>query len=207
MSVRQMGDVNSVNEPDRIAIVDLADDLQVRKQRIFKVLGRLGISQSQRRDPSRRNQLVATVTSAEANRIRAELEKSASVPVGGAPLAGEFMSGVADDVGYFYLIQLEPDHDPGRFKLGFTTDLDGRLRKHRCSAPFSSYVATWPCKRGWERAAIDCATEGCEKLHTEVFRATSIDAIASRAKAFFTVMPHCAGEADERETDEETGNV
>ena len=32
-----------MSEPDRIAIVDLADDLQVRKQRIFKILHVLAI--------------------------------------------------------------------------------------------------------------------------------------------------------------------
>jgi hypothetical protein len=33
-----------VTEEERIAIGELADDLQVRKQRIFKILPRLGIS-------------------------------------------------------------------------------------------------------------------------------------------------------------------
>ena len=42
-----------MSDVERIAIVDLADDLQVRKQRIFKILLRLGIRPTQRRDPSR----------------------------------------------------------------------------------------------------------------------------------------------------------
>jgi phage antirepressor YoqD-like protein len=47
-----------VSEAERIAIVDLADDLQVRKQRIFKILRRLGIRPTQRRDARRGNQNV-----------------------------------------------------------------------------------------------------------------------------------------------------
>ena len=35
--------VNDASTQERIAIVDLADDLQVRKQRIFKILPRLDI--------------------------------------------------------------------------------------------------------------------------------------------------------------------
>jgi hypothetical protein len=172
-------------ESERIAIVDLADDLQVRKQRIFKILPRLGIRASQRREPERGNQNVATVSTSEAAAIRAEIQKVAQ------PLATNAMPGLSysDDIGFFYLIQLEPDHDPGRFKLGFTMDLDGRLQKHRCSAPFASYVKTWLCKRTWERAAIDCCTAACEQLHTEIFRAASLVEVAERASAFFSLMP------------------
>ena len=46
---------------ERIAIVDLADDLQVRKQRIFKILERLNIRPSQRREQSRGNQPPTTL--------------------------------------------------------------------------------------------------------------------------------------------------
>jgi hypothetical protein len=60
--------------------------------------------------------------------------------------------------GVFYFLQLEPIHDPGRIKLGFTTDLDGRLRKHRCSAPFAQCLKTWPCRRIWERTVMDAIT-------------------------------------------------
>lgn len=186
-----------MSEPERIAIVDLADDLQVRKQRIFKILPRLGIRPTQRREASRGNQNVATVSQTEAIAIRTELEKasgstSCSNLVSGS--AGVFYS---EDVGFFYLIQLEPEHDLGRFKLGFTMDLDGRLQKHRCSAPFAQYIATWFCRRVWERAAIDCVTNACEQLHTEVFRAASLEQIATRAKSFFAMMPNLEQDAED----------
>jgi hypothetical protein len=93
------------------------------------------------------------------------------------------------DVGYFYLIQLEPEYDPFRFKVGFTTDLTGRLRHHRCSAPFAEYLKNWPCRRTWERAAIDCTTVNTEQLHTEVFRCASLEAVLARAEQFFATMP------------------
>ncbi len=175
---------------ERIAIVDLADDLQIRKQRIFKILKRLNIRPTQRREQSRGNQNVATVSMADAAAIRTEILKSSGAPVGGnSPLNGGAAVFYSDDVGFFYVIQLEPDHDPGRFKVGFTMDLEGRLQKHRCSAPFSTYLNTWPCKRVWERAAIDCITEACEKLHTEVYRTNSLEQLRIRAGAFFSLMP------------------
>lgn len=190
-------------DEERVAIVDLADELQVRKQRLFKLLKRLGIAPTQRRDGDRRGQNVAVVTVAEASAIRAELARLTSVgPDGSEPFV------LAEDVGFFYLIGLEPAHDPGRFKVGFTTELDGRLQKHRCSAPFAEYVKTWPCRRVWERAAMDSATDGCEKLHTEVFRATSLEAVERRADRFFAIMPNLRSEvgAESDESDEDSAN-
>ena len=58
---------------ERVAIIDLADELQVRKQRIFKLLQRLGSHATQRREPERGNQNVATVSLAETAAIRQEL--------------------------------------------------------------------------------------------------------------------------------------
>ena len=178
-----------MNESARIAIADLADDLQVRKQRIFKILPRLGIRPTQRREASRGNQNVATVSQIEANAIRVEIEKTSAWTASDSSATGTTAALSADDVGFFYLIQLEPEHDSGRFKVGFTMDLDGRLQKHRCSAPYARYVRSWACKRVWERAAIDCSTDKCEQLHTEVFRARSLSVVEERANAFFAVMP------------------
>lgn len=175
---------------DRVAIIDLADELQVRKQRIFKILKRLGIQPTQRRESSRGNQNVATVTVSEAATIREDLRRSSdSKPNAEGPLAEAASIFYADDIGAFYLIQLELDHDPSRFKVGFATEIEGRLRKHRCSAPFARCLKSWPCRRTWERAAIDCVTERCEQLHTEVLRAVSLDRVTARAEAFFSVMP------------------
>ena len=191
---------------DRIAIVDLADDLQVRKQRIFKLLPRLGINPNQRREANRGNQNVATVSPGEAAAIRAEILKSSGSASGVS--SGTVGASYSDDVGFFYVVQLEPEHDPGRFKVGFTMDLDGRLQKHRCAAPFARYLHSWPCRRVWERAAIDCVTEGCERLHTEVFRAKQSEELSGRAAKFFAMMPKLeldAADASSPATAEEAG--
>ncbi len=184
---------------ERIALPDLADELQCHKQTLFKIAKRLGITFIKRRDPDRRNQLVATVTNEDALRIRAELLLRTRI--------GDVQNGDGEllvaDTGVFYLIQLEPSHDPGRIKLGFTTDIDGRLRKHRCSAPFAQSLKTWPCRRHWERAAIDCVTFGLEQLHTEIFRAGSIEEVATRGDSFFAIMPIVRIEADDSCSTEE----
>lgn len=135
--------------------------------------------------------MVSTVTLAEAQAIRSEILTRSRA---GNELDADGQTLFAED-GVFYLIQLEPEHDPGRVKLGFTTDLDGRLRKHRCSAPFGQCLKAWPCLRRWERAAIDPITAGLEQLHTEVFRAGSMEQVVSSADRFFAVMPMVAVQA------------
>jgi hypothetical protein len=168
-----------------IVMAELADELGIYKQTVFKIAKRLGIQPAKRRDPARGNQLIAFVTEVDAAAIRNEHSQGRRIGVQGSSDAVEF----APDEGWFYLIQLEPEHDPGRFKVGFTTDLDGRLRHHRCSAPFATYLKTWPCKRLWERAAIDCLTVGTEQLHTEVFRTSSLNSIIEIGDRFFSIMP------------------
>jgi hypothetical protein len=179
-----------------VAIADLADELGTRKQSLFKIAKRLGVQWSKQREVSRGNQLIAVVTAESATAIRAEFLGARSR--GGTDIDGLPLD---PDEGWFYVIQLEPEFDPGRVKVGFTTDLEGRLRHHRCSAPFASYTRTWPCRRAWERAAIDCLTFELVQLHTEVFRTSSIDEVVARGEKFFDVMPtvRMVAEADDED--------
>ncbi|HEY9776286.1 MAG TPA: hypothetical protein V6C81_21160 [Planktothrix sp.] len=175
-----MSDELTATSVDRISLPEMADDLSCHKQTLFKIAKRMGIEPVKRRDFDRKNQLE------EAHVIRQEfLSRTRASEANSDGGIGEL---VAED-GVFYLVQLEPEHDPGRIKVGFTTDIDGRLRKHRSSAPFAQCLKTWPCQRIWERTVIDCVTTGLEKLHTEVFRTQSIESVIAKAEQFFAIMP------------------
>src|SRR5207247_601344 len=101
---------------DRIAVIELAEQLQRRKQTVFKVLKRLGIHAVARREPQRRNQFVATLTQEEAAAVQRALG-----PLSAPGPNSDFVPPRAgDELGVFYVLQLEPAHDPGRFKVGFT---------------------------------------------------------------------------------------
>jgi hypothetical protein len=129
--------------------------------------------------------LAAYVTSHDARRIHLEL----ATPDDACPEEGASDVYLPTQQGVFYLLQLEPAHDPGRFKVGFATNLSERLRTLRCSAPFANVVRSWKCKFLWEKTAIDCVTDGCERLHTEVFRTNSINSVVARCEQFFEIMP------------------
>ena len=172
---------------DLISVKDVGAELGKRKQSVFKVIKRLGIEVKKRRDSESKNQFVAYVSNSDYLKIKEYIFSRRRNTDLGSEEADRFAD--TDEMGVFYLIQLEPDHDPRRYKVGFAVNMQDRLRVHRCSAPFSKIVKKWSCKRLWEKTAIDCVTAGSERLHTEVFRANRIEEVITKADAFFDLMP------------------
>lgn len=170
-------------EVQQISVIDAAKELGLLKQTLFKILKRLGVSTTLKKGSFHRGQKVAYITIDDYSLIQVEMKALGKPEIENLNLQAE------TENGHFYLIQLEPNSDPGRFKVGFASNISERLRKHRCSAPFSIVVATWPCKFLWEKTVIDCITQGCEKLHTEVFRTTSLQNVRDLCDQFFALMP------------------
>jgi hypothetical protein len=171
-----------------ISVIELTAQHGMKKQNTFKVLKRLGIETVKRPGDSKTNrgQAISYISADDAKRFAEEIRSRAA----NRNAAQENCPDAAiTEQGVFYLMQLEPDHDAGRFKVGFATSLPERQRTLKCSAPFIKVVATWPCKNLWEKTAIDCVTQGCERLHTEVFRTESIDGVRQRCDRFFELMP------------------
>ncbi len=180
---------------DLISVLDVAAQHGKRKQTVFKILKRLGIETTKQRSSAGKNQLVAYITQEEFKLVRGELLSIANDDESDDEEVNGIQSAV--DQGVFYLIQLEPEFDPGRFKVGFTTSLPERLRHLRCSAPFAKILRTWPCQSLWEKTAIDSVSAGCERLHTEVFRAASLDDVGVKCDQFFAVMPSLSAPPNE----------
>ncbi|MGB8699306.1 MAG: hypothetical protein WCD18_07820 [Thermosynechococcaceae cyanobacterium] len=174
---------------DLISVIDAARQIGKRKQGVFKILKRLGIETQKLRGSDARGQLVSYITQEEFQLLLGSISSSSHGSYHEAESAEA-------DSGFFYLIQLEPEHDPGRFKVGFTYNMAERLRSHRCSAPFSKVIKTWPCRPLWEKTAIDCVSVGCERLHTEVFRTESIDETIQKCDNFFNLIPSLSEEED-----------
>jgi hypothetical protein len=145
-----------------ISVIKAATQLCICKQTLFKKIKRLGVSTIKKRNSNHRNQMVSYISKEdfkliirdESMRLKQKKGRKTTLPF-------------QVDRGLFYLIQLEPDHDPGRFKVGFASNMAERLRDHRCSAPFAEVLETWPCHKLWEKTAIVCVTQSCEKVHTD----------------------------------------
>jgi len=163
------------------------------RQTIFKVLKRLGIEPSKSRGGSQnRGQMISYITEHNTRFVLEALASSRNFQNEQKGEETEFPDTTLYDIGVFYLLRLEPEHDPNRFKVGFASNLNERLRQLRCSAPYTQVVKTWPCRRLWEKTAIECVTDGCERLLTEVFRALSLETVEERCAQFFALMPQLA---------------
>ncbi|MDP3860138.1 MAG: GIY-YIG nuclease family protein [Phaeovulum sp.] len=164
-----------------ISATELADEMGCRKQTVFKIARRIGVQGRPERREEARGQAVTVFGDDEATLIRQNL---ATTKVEAIP-----RDSLMSDNGYFYIMQIEPNLDPGRIKVGFASDVDARLRKHRTAAPFSQLLHQWPCKSLWEKTAIEAICFNCEKLHTEVFRSGSLSEVIERGNAFFSLLP------------------
>ncbi len=91
--------------------------------------------------------------------------------------------------GFFYLIQLIPEFQPNRIKIGFADDVNKRFREHQTSSPTAKLLGSWPCKRVWDQAVMDSLTRtGCKLVLNEVYEG-DIQGFKDRADEFFRIMP------------------
>jgi hypothetical protein len=164
-----------------VSVSDAAKLLGRKKQHIFKVLSRLEIEKRFQKSEGARGQKVAYISAPDFERVKLYLQA-----VGGELAASSLVN---ETSGVFYLIQLEPTHDPRRFKLGFASNMEERMRAHHTAAPLAKLIKTWPCKLLWEKTAIDSITRGYQRLHTEVFRGDPVKIVLERCDQFFVLMP------------------
>lgn len=177
-----------------ISVKEFAESNGLLRPSVFKVLKRLGIEPSKSRGGSQnRGQTISYITEHDARMVLEAIASSRNSLNEQVGEELELPDASLYDIGVFYLLRLEPEHDQNRFKVGFASNLNERLRQHRCSAPYTQVVKTWPCRRLWEKTAIECVTDGCERLHIEVFRAQSLEAVEAKCAQFFALMPQIAG--------------
>lgn len=170
-------------EDNLISVAEAAKVFRRHKNSLFKVIKRLNIKTVGIKSEAARGQTSAHISSEDFDILKSHIN-----------IKGVLSSPVSQETdgstgGYFYIIQLEPEFDPKRLKLGFATSVKERIRKHRTAAPFCTLLRSWPCISRWENAAIDCLTEISEKISTEIIRVEDVDQILRTAEAFFEMMP------------------
>jgi len=163
-----------------VTLKKLAQEFGMDKGNLRKYVRRMGFDPVKIRTAESRRQLTSALTESDAEAVR-ELRESqgfiTTVPI-------------SDGDGSFYVAQIVPDLDPSRIKLGFARDADARLRAHKTSAPTARLLKVWPCKRVWERAAIDCAaSHSCAPISNEVFSCQDLESLLGACDDFFGLMP------------------
>jgi len=129
-----------------VSIEELAAELGMDRSHARRYVLNLGLVPVKRRTPDSGGQPTLTVSAEEANFIRRTRKEKGFLGSTNA---------VTTEAGFFYAIQLVPDLDPNRVKLGFADSVEIRLAQHRTSAPTARLLKSWPCKRNWERTVMD----------------------------------------------------
>ncbi|RVU35552.1 GIY-YIG nuclease family protein [Rheinheimera riviphila] len=180
---------------DYVSFYDLAKRLGVSydtvRRTISKFGDQLGTTVKKLKIQGSKGALTQCVAEEEANTFVAFFEnKSKSEEIGG----GEENEFSFRRFGYFYIIQVIPELMPNRVKIGFTDNLDQRLREHQTSAPTAKFVKYWECKRSWDQAVMDSITrENCSLVMNEVYEG-DVASFIQRADAFFSMMPNSSTE-------------
>jgi hypothetical protein len=163
-----------------VTLKELAAEFGLDRSNVRKYVLQAGFSPLKVRTSESRGQLTLALSEEDAEAVR-ELRQRQGFTSHRPVDNGE---------GQFYIIQLVPDLDTSRVKLGFASNVDARLQAHRTAAPTAELVKAWPCKRSWERAAMDCMTQsGCTLIANEVFMCDDIETMIKYGDSFFGIMP------------------
>ena len=172
--------------PEYVSMKELGRRLGPDSSSARKFVVKNGYESFRQRTPDSGNQRALVVTAEDAEAIvKARAEEGF--------LASEH-NGVPSEHGVSYAIQVVPDLDPHRVKLGFASTITERLAQHRTIAPTASVLKTWPSHRAWEQAAMDSLTRGWHVIGGEVYECSDLDELRDRGDAFFALMPILGGE-------------
>lgn len=164
-----------------VSIKKLAEQLGMDRSHARRYVLKLGFHPKKRRTADSANQLTLTLTASEAEAALSRRREMGFLN-SGRPLNNEH--------GVFYVVQLIPELDPKRLKLGFAVDLNERMSQHRTAAPTAKCLRTWPCRRAWESTVMDCITKsGCALIINEVYETNDIDELFHAGDSFFSLMP------------------
>jgi hypothetical protein len=164
-----------------ISIKHLAEKLGMDRSHARRYVLKLGFKPQKRRTADSGSQLTLTVTQTEAESILKHRQDQGFTALG---------KPVESESGVFYVIQLVPELDSRRIKLGFAIDLNDRLTQHRTSAPTAKVLKSWPCRRSWETTVMDCLSSvACHHILNEVFECDALNELIEKGDALFEMLP------------------
>ncbi|MBW8051986.1 MAG: hypothetical protein FVQ77_16925 [Cytophagales bacterium] len=163
---------------------EIADELGVSidtvRRNVTSQKAELKLEPKKQKTPTSKGALVACLTSDDAEKL-IRFYKTRGTPKSELNNNRNF--------GYFYLIQLIPEFQPNRVKIGFADDVNKRFREHQTSSPTAKLLGSWSCKRAWDQAVMDCVTRtDCQLVLNEVYEG-DIEGFMERAEQFFGMMP------------------
>jgi hypothetical protein len=95
--------------------------------------------------------------------------------------------------GFFYVAQPIPEYNQNRLKLGFSTNIQERIRSHQTISPTFKIIKLYLSKKDWEYLAINgLLNSNCDFvnfLNNEVIECDDYLKILTHLDKFFETMP------------------
>lgn len=177
-----------------ITLKELAVEFGIDRSNMRKYVLKSGFAPVSIRDQISRQEVLA-LTNEEADVLRSQRLREGynlfSASISSLEM-GDGYSAVRIDgsAGFFYVIQLVPELDSLRVKLGWAGNTASRLADHRTAAPTAALVKSWPCRKVWELAAMQSVTRiECILIGNEVYRCDDMERLIQRCEDFFALMP------------------
>ena len=171
-----------------ISVKHPAEKLGMDRSHARRYVLKLGFKPQKRRAADSSNHLTLTVTEDEDEGILKHHEDQGFTGQANA---------VESDAGYFYVIQLVPELDSKRLKLGFAVDLNDRLSQHRTAAPTAKVLKSWPCRRYWETTVMDFLSAiSCRHILNEVFECDNLNALINKGNELCSILSDPKGKPE-----------
>ncbi len=166
---------------DHILLSELAQEWGLDKSNARKYVLKQGFDFVRVRGNDPSHQLVLALTQSDAEMVREQRTREGYN--GKEP--------VINGWGYFYIVQVAPDLDESRIKLGYATDYKRRVAAYRTLSPTAKLFMVWPCRSIWERTAIDSITRiDCISTGGETYTCSDLTALCKRGHDFFSLLPN-----------------
>jgi len=167
-----------------VSLKRLAEKLGMDRSYARKWINAQGFKSVKRRTRDSGGQQEVCYTHEQAEQIIAQRQRL------GFSLDGQAAQTINEDYGVFYIVQLIPELDKNRVKLGFAADIAHRITEHRTASPTAEVARTWPCKRTWEKTVIDTLTgRHCRLLNNEVYECDDIRELVEVGNNLFALLP------------------
>lgn len=164
-----------------VPLSELAKDLRMHKTHVKAFATKHGFHITRVRTRAAGNQETLAVTATDADALR-EIRQQ---------WIGASISSEQNGKGWFYVVQVLPEIDVARVKLGFATDSQQRLNSYRTICPSATIVKTWPCRFTWEQCAIASLTRiECQQIGQELFHCDDLSRLIERGDTFFSLLPN-----------------
>ena len=162
-----------------ITLKQLSEEFGVDRSNLRKYIINLGFTPIKVRSKNN-HQLVSALNISEAESVREKRKEEGYLR----------NQTIQNGDGYFYIIQPIPEFAPQRIKLGFTTNINGRISTYKTISPNAKLIKAYNCKPTWELAAIASITKNnCELILNEVYETNNLEELIKNADTFFEIMP------------------